>query len=309
MKDFKIVDTVGFGYSENLGVFFYDSRVYCPEKNEDGNRSYKFKLKIVPSDLTIEQRIGKEKSESENIEFIATIDLKDYVKTSQMSEEMFKRFQRMGETSKEIKRLDYKKITEDFFPELEEVKDRLNRKITNKKVNQTVVKAYEEDVEFLYFTEETADNWGGPYTYTIDNKERKGCILSKDVEDHKNEYFERIDNEKNNFLNKVRYYNIPQTQRPEYSFDDLSKKDKKKFLDTLDSKTLMQTYKDTMDFEGEMSLNFFEYNLHLGGNDDFSYTKGFHSKEELLEELEYLRMMQPLDIYRDIYDRGYFFTN
>lgn len=47
----------------------------------------------------------------------------------------------------------------------------------------------------------------------------------------------------------------------------------------------------------------------LYGTDDFSMTRDVSSKEEAVREVEYLRMMQPLDFDRDISERGYIFSN
>jgi hypothetical protein len=45
------------------------------------------------------------------------------------------------------------------------------------------------------------------------------------------------------------------------------------------------------------------------GTDDCSYTKWFPTKEAAEQELVYLRVMQPLDFYKDVIDREYLFTN
>lgn len=47
----------------------------------------------------------------------------------------------------------------------------------------------------------------------------------------------------------------------------------------------------------------------VAGNDDASWSKFFATEEEGLEELTYLLGQQPIDITRDIYNRGYVFTN
>jgi len=52
-----------------------------------------------------------------------------------------------------------------------------------------------------------------------------------------------------------------------------------------------------------------ESGLYLCGNDDTSYTKWFDNDTDLMKELNYLRMMQPLNMRLDIYNRGYEFTN
>ncbi len=59
----------------------------------------------------------------------------------------------------------------------------------------------------------------------------------------------------------------------------------------------------------EAKIYTYPFRLHLSGNDDLSYSKGFNSKESMENELKYLRKMQPLDMWLDIVDRKYMFTN
>jgi hypothetical protein len=59
----------------------------------------------------------------------------------------------------------------------------------------------------------------------------------------------------------------------------------------------------------EAKLYTYPFRLHLSGNDDLSYSKGFNSKQSMEEELKYLRKMQPLDMWLDVQDREYIFTN
>jgi hypothetical protein len=210
--------------------------------------------------------------------------------------------------SREIRNINYMKITEDFYPDFQKAKERLSRKIKNKKVEQTIVKQDNEEAEFLSFNE-TSINWGGPFKYTINGNRVEGCLLSPNMSDHKNKDFERLDSKKNEFINRIRDYHLPSELERESYFEDLPEEEKRKILKKLDAKSLKELYEEVMDFEGEMGLDLFEYNLYLYGTDDCSHTKGFHTEEEVKEELEYLRMMQPLDIYKDIYERGYVFTN
>ncbi len=51
------------------------------------------------------------------------------------------------------------------------------------------------------------------------------------------------------------------------------------------------------------------YRLCLSGNDDCSYSKSFYNLEDATDELKYLTAMQPLNMDKDILDRGYIFTN
>jgi len=284
----------------NLGVFLYNSKVYSPEEDMNGRRTYKIILKATKNGkITVDQMLGKEEIIYEDIQFIATLDLQDYTKT-------IKRRKSFENPEKEdVKMIDYEKIVNEFGTDLEEVERRIDRRIAKKSKEQVLFNCYMGEREFLEFND-TAYAWGGPFSNEIDGKEVLGCAVSLE---YKNEYFKRIDNEENSFLNKVEDYCVYGERE---GMDDLYQKnieEKKAIIGKLSGKQLIETYKKTMFFDREDMLSFYEYHIYLAGNDDCSYTKGFHTEEEVKEELEYLRMMQPLDFYIDIQGRDYIFTN
>lgn len=49
--------------------------------------------------------------------------------------------------------------------------------------------------------------------------------------------------------------------------------------------------------------------VRLSGNDDASWSKYFDTHQECLDELTYLRKMQPINKEMDVVNRGYIFTN
>ena len=51
------------------------------------------------------------------------------------------------------------------------------------------------------------------------------------------------------------------------------------------------------------------FGVYLSGNDDDSWTKYFDTHQECLDELTYLRKMQPINKEMDVVNRGYIFTN
>lgn len=51
------------------------------------------------------------------------------------------------------------------------------------------------------------------------------------------------------------------------------------------------------------------FSVQLSGNDDASWTKYFDTHQECLDELTYLRKMQPINKEMDVINRGYIFTN
>jgi hypothetical protein len=54
---------------------------------------------------------------------------------------------------------------------------------------------------------------------------------------------------------------------------------------------------------------YFPYFIRLSGNDDDSYTKYFATEKEMLDEIQYLRLIMPINKEIDIKSRGYVFTN
>lgn len=51
------------------------------------------------------------------------------------------------------------------------------------------------------------------------------------------------------------------------------------------------------------------YMLILSGNDDTSYSKSYHNIEAAIDELKYLTALQPINMTKDVLNRGYIFTN
>ena len=285
----------------DLGVFLYNSKVYSPEEDMNGKRTYKIILKATKNGkITVDQMLGEEEIIYEDIQFIATLDLQDYTKT-------IKRRKSFKNPEKEdVKILDYEKIVNEFGSDLEEIEKRLDRRMAKKPKEQVLFNCYMGKREFLEFND-TAYSWGGPFSNNINDKEVLGCAVSLN---HKNEYFVRIDDEENNFLNKVNNYHVYGDRSGiERLLSEKEPEEKKEIIGKLSGKQLLETYKKTMFFDREEMLAFYEYHIYLAGNDDCSYTKGFHTEEEVKEELEYLRMMQPLDFYIDIQGRDYIFTN
>jgi hypothetical protein len=143
---------------------------------------------------------------------------------------------------------------------------------------------------FLEFTKDTAYNWGGP----IEMNGKLGAEYSFYKRDNKIPEFQFVTNsvfkmsqdfEKLTYEEKVNKFNA---------------------LPTEDKYRLLK--KQAMNLMEEID-HWLPYQIHLGGNDDTSYSKYFATEEEREDELNYLLMMQPLHFEKDIIDRGYLFTN
>ena len=119
--------------NNKMVVYFYDQRVLLPHKDISGIRSYKFKVEVLKYDML------------EHLEFIATLDLKDYVKTVKKK--------LIGKDKKEyFTTLDKDKIIEEF------ASDSYNKLCLHleKRNNILAVQPILSDItnEFLEFDEE-----------------------------------------------------------------------------------------------------------------------------------------------------------
>ena len=91
----------------------------------------------------------------------------------------------------------------------------------------------------------------------------------------------------------------------------MGREEKEEFIKSLKDEEFHKLYKNSLNsqLEKESIERFKPYHIHLGGNDDCSYSKWFFTEHEMNKELDYLRKMQPLNFWSDILDRGYIFTN
>jgi len=295
---FKIsVDTQFFTYNSNnkYGIFFYGKRINDSMSEKEFNQipiqSYKVKL-VIREDKRIKP---KDVFPYEEIEFIATFNINDFIVEEKSNKYYSKQFT-----------IDYDKIVNEFFDKdyLEFLKERLKRRIENKHKEPTYFKdVYNDDAEFLEF-DDSAYEWGGPHEYN----DLLGCAMDLKYNDKVSTAID-LDFTKifQTWLLPRQYNNLSVNGKT--LLDNYEKK--LKFLNKIPKKDLLETFNKTMEIllDSEGLLNFYKYKIFLYGTDDCSYTKGFHTEEEMMEEAQRLRNTQPLNMSLDIIHKGYIFTN
>lgn len=263
------------------GIYFYDFKVY---KFESTNKiaSYQFNLFLIDSD--------NEKN-VEPITFTDTLNLLDLPTTNLSSH--------FGDGKEEDSWtvIDWDTFVQQTQPDLYEYhKSRLIRKI-NKIV--PIPNKVSDKVEFLEFTEEDANYWIVPYEL----KGKKGCYgYIKELENYKPKYPFNIEP----IETAWRYYDLPNSYEPKEQYYNIPNKAEvfQSFPINVQLKLAKEYIKSLSNIE-----EFLPYSVYLYNNEDCSYTKYFCTLEEAEQELNYLRMMQPLDFKLDILNRGYLFTN
>jgi hypothetical protein len=268
------------GEDHTIGINFYDNRVYEFQEEDLGMRSYKFRLKLS-TDKPWRPTFTKE---YEIIEFIETLNLLDLPKGNSG-------FVLWWEYLKEHK------------PKLLEYHvERLKRKNSSTIIEPLYFKSYFNDnSEFLEFTEDTAYMWGGPF----EREGKLGCAI--ELKESPTRDFP-IDNIKSSWNTLY----LPRDLYDKYYNEDLLDAEAKTAIyESFTLETKLHIAEKYIDYrkDHEWIHGCLPYKLYLCGNDDCSYTKYFCTKEEALAEQEYLRKTQPLDMRIDILNRGYFFTN
>ena len=257
-----------FDYSHygQHGCYLYNTQIHYVFNKEELEkqtlRTYRFFVKLI-------ERPSVESSELfEEIDFIATLNLKDYCYKSVVSElHPLYHFVKDDDPTYYI---NFDKIVDEFFDKekLDKLKSRLKRRIENKHREPTyLTDVYGNDnVEFLEFE----------------------GLSGYHMEFGKQDSVEDLD-----FTNSFRLwmlsgtYDEPNTKRELFH--------------------AVNRYKQEA-FNDEQMLRYFDYIIHLYGTDDDSYSKGFHTEEEMMEEVQRLRNNQPLSMSLDL-KNGYVFTN
>lgn len=276
------------GYTAGLGIFFYGERILFGWEKDSGINSYEFRLLLSNNNFPL----NREDELFEKINFIHNINLKNLplIKTRWID----------GSFHKHI---EWDILLKEIQPEqYEYCKIRLKRKLDNKIVEPVIYTAgeYNKGREFLVFTEDTADNWGGPFKQ--DGK--RGCTVKVMQQDVKQVVIGSL-------YEEMRSYDFPyEISRELHNKDIFDILDRFESLSMIEQIKVAKKYIERLYVNREERLNsLLPYRLLLSGNDDTSYSKYFLTMEELNKELKYLRMMQPLDYIRDIMDGGYIFTN
>jgi len=261
------------------GIYFYGSKIYSFDV-PDQLASYEFVLFLKDNEGNVEP-----------ITFIDTLNLRN-LPTKQI------KLRKFLDTDNPIKTIvDWDTFVQQTQPELYKYhKKRLLRKaakvIPSKKEIVVPWLSEEDKLDFLEFTNNHA------FSFELESKYgAAACISSSQIFGYSNYPFDLAP------LEEVwRDVDLP------YGFTYKSTRDKVIDFNNFPLNIQLELAKRYIN-SIKHSEKYLPYQVYLAGTDDFSYSKYFCTLEEAEQELDYLRMMQPLDVKLDILDRGYLFTN
>lgn len=274
---------------KTLGIYFYNTKVLYSLEVEDKVKSYKFILCAAKSKKDfISNKI-------EIFEFIATLNLKDYayVKSNLI---------KLKNLSFDSIEINFLKIIKEHEPELLTfLKSRLSFYDNNNLKKEPI---YINDVEFLEF-DYTAELLFDAYKY----ENTLGSYVYLKPINHNKSFLDRLF--EYSHVDKIKEYLLP-IHLQNFNFDNLQSNKKLIFLlnlDKLDQVDIYKKYYKNLVDDKNMEWYLSDYKVTITGNDDTSYTKYFLDKKDAENELLFLRNRQPLNMYKDIFERDYFFTN
>lgn len=287
-----------------LGIEFYNEKIYPDLQSNYGLRSYKFHL-VLEEDkpanyLPSAFKLGLDAREI--LEFTATCNLLDYMEDVNYSEEIKEVFPELCQ--QRAQSFNYEKCAKDFMGDNYEYhRRRLYRKLYGKLPVVKTTKEYRGEDEFLEFTEDSAPSWGGPWLY----RDKPGCCVHVYGPTAK-PFGKELD-----LTSSWSFYHLPHELQKNYDANEVYGWDeakKRAEFANMDADTQIHVIKerikwiDTEFLEGHKPFVIYAY-----GNDDCSYSKSFMTLEQVNQELNYLRRMQPLDFTHDIILRDWYFTN
>jgi hypothetical protein len=303
MKEQFYINTYSFAGGQTLGFSYFGEQIFefdLPDKIQ----SYSFKVQLFFTNED-RMRILDGTNYFETIKGIYTGNLKEF--EHEIDVQPFLKYKK----NKQLCFDWFTFLNKHFSQEFELAKTRLLRKKKNTVPKIIFYKesgeGFRENKEFLEF-DESAFNWAGPF----ETGEKKGCIVDYGQNKQKTSY--PILNVKTDHS----FYHLPDKTRQKLgkSANDhwkLTPKEKKELFNSLSVKDQYETarnyFKQKNGYLEEMLAQTQPFRIYLAGNDDYSYTKWFSTEEEMNEELRYLRLMQPLNFFLDIAERGYIFTN
>lgn len=288
---------------DDLGIFLYNEPVFffSLHENHKGIHDFRFKLEYTILDYDDPKMHG---NPSEKLDFVYKCDLKDFIVTEVYQPGKLEHDLYDGEEGKSVSHdhFNYEKLVTTTVPELYEyVKDRLKRKLYGTIPEPVIFTARDwgKGSEFLQVDKFTS------FAGNFEQDGKEGCCMDFGL----NPYLSNpnfgwtIDSD-------WQYYDLP-TKFEKREACSWSKEKKKEYFYSLplevQHKLGIKTAKRYIQFEEEP--RYFPYRIYLYGTDDSSYSKWFLKAEDMLEEVKYLRKMQPLNLQRDLLDRGFVFTN
>lgn len=292
------------GEPDHLGIFLYNEPVFflSLHENHKGTHDFRFKLEYTILDYDDPKMHG---NPSEKLDFVYKCDLKDFIITEVFQPGTLKHDLHDGEEGKPVYHdyFNYKKLVTTAVPELYDyVKDRLKRKLYGAIPEPVIFTARDwgKGSEFLQVDEFTS------FAGNFEQNDKEGCCMDFGP----NPY---LSNPNFNWTidSDWQYHDLPTKfeKREVYSWPNKEKK--KEYFYSLPLEVQrdlgIKTAKRYIQFEEEP--RYFPYRIYLYGTDDSSYSKWFIKEEDMMEEVRYLRKMQPLNLMRDLLDRGFVFTN
>lgn len=291
----------------DLGIFLYDEPVYYfnLHDNHKGIHDFRFKLKYS-FELPFEN-----KKYEEDIDFIYICNLEYFIVTETFQPGSKEHDIYDGEEGIPVtnQKFDYEKLLITAVPELfEYVKNRLKRKIS-----------LDIPKPVIY----TADDWGqgsefiqvDEFTTFAGNFEQNGaegcCMDFGPVDEQLNPWFDW------NIRTDWTSYDLPFEIQKQIGEDcsnivyTWTKDQKKDFFNSLplDVQRNLGILTAKRYIENESEPRYFPYRIYLYGTDDSSYSKWFVKEEDMMEDVKYLRKMQPISLERDVLEKGFVFTN
>lgn len=307
-SDFSYFHINAYGDRTNdLGIFLYHESVFYfnLHDNHKGLHDFQFKLKY-----SYELPFRNKKYE-EDIDFIYSCNLEDFIVTETFQPGSEEHDIYDGEEGIPVtnEKFDYEKLLKTAVPELfEYVKNRLKRKISSHVPEPVIYNAddWGRGSEFLRVDEFTT------FAGNFKQDDTEGCCMD----------FGPVKNQlKSNFNWNIRTdwcsYDLPSEIQKQIGEDhsnivwSWTKEQKKEFFDSLPLDIQHQLGISTAKryIENELEPRYFPYKIYLYGTDDCSYSKWFVKEEDMLEEVKFLRKMQPISLERDLLNRGFVFTN
>lgn len=291
------------GEPDDLGIFLYDEPVFflSLHENHKGTHDFRFKLEYTILDYDDPKMHG---NPSEKLDFVYKCDLKDFIITEVYQPGTLEHDLHDGEEGKPVsnKSFDYEKLVITAVPELYEyVKDRLKRKLYGTIPEPVIFTARDwgKGSEFLQVDKFTS------FAGNFEQNGKEGCCMDFGPTWNTDEFYTL------NVKSDWSSYDLPEGFQKQIESCHWTKEQKSDFFNKLSldlqRHLAIRAAQRYIGYQREPS--YFPYRIYLYGTDDSSYSKWFIKEEDMLEEVKYLRKMQPLNLQRDLLDRGFVFTN
>ena len=289
----KYIEGLHYSFSTSLGttdqdakygIYYYDRRVHLKELISAGPRSYRIKMKVslypfsyinTPFHLCINVLIDA--------------DLEEYISYESDSGSLVLNYESL--------------FNQCCLNSLNKVHTRL-----------LAIEAGQPDSlvcdgdSFLIFDEQSAHCWGTPFRVG----EYAGACYELIIK-QKNPDWTKCLNKR--LFDLIDTYCLPDRHYLEepisYKLFHSDEDYKRAIVDKLSDSEMIKVIEEITQNNplGSQSCESQRYRIHMFGTDDCSYSKWFSTQEDLDAEVVYLKNMQPLDMYSDITERGYIFTN